>query len=78
MRKRESIRVENIEEPIQAPENIDLEEERESNDKRVALPEEQLKRKIISLFVHDRDAWKVEEVANSLQQPRQPVKNVME
>lgn len=66
MRKRESIRIENIEEPICAPENIDLEDEKDSYEKRVAWSEEQLKRSIFGLFVNEKEAWKVEEVANRL------------
>ena len=41
------------------------------------MPEELLKKNIIDLFAEKRN-WKVEEVASRLNQPRQPVKSMME
>ena len=81
LKMREVARVEDIQNPIAPPGNINLVTVSEENERRVALPEDQLKRLVINMFTTDKDAkeaWKVEEMAQRLDQPRQPVKKVMD
>ena len=78
---REVARVEDIQNPIAPPGNINLVTVSEENERRVALPEDQLKRLVINMFTTDKDAkeaWKVEEMTQRLDQPRQPVKKAMD
>ena len=50
LKMREVARVEDIETFIEPPGNINLASDSEEADRRVAMPEEQLKRQIINLF----------------------------
>ena len=81
LKMREVARVEDIQNPIAPPGNINLVTVSEENERRVALPEDQLKRLVINMFTTDKDAkeaWKVEEMTQRLDQPRQPVKKAMD
>ena len=70
LKMRDVARVEDISNPIAPPGNINLVSVSEENERRVALPEEQLKRLVINLFTTEKDSWKVEEMAQRLDQPR--------
>jgi hypothetical protein len=63
---RDVARVEDIQTFIEPPGNINLASDSEEADRRVAMPEEQLKRLIINLFQTEKDAWKIEEIAQRL------------
>jgi len=77
LKQRDAARVEDIVEFIEPPGNINLVSDSDEAERRVAYPEETLKRLVIELFTTEKDNWKVEEIASRLDQPRQPIKNVL-
>ena len=77
--KRKSAKVVEIKEPILPPKLISVEESArrtEPKEKRVSLVEEVLMRKLMSLF-KEQESWKVEEMANELDHPRDPIAKML-
>ena len=74
---RQKIVTEVIEEPIFPPGIIMLEDPREEpHQKRVSLPHEVLMKKVIQLF-NEKSSWKVEEIAEHLQHPKEPINKLL-
>lgn len=76
--RKQSIKIELIDTPIYAPPIIRLAEEKAVKDKRVAQSEDILQSRVLNLFRTEKLAWKVDEVSERLDQPKQPVKSMME
>ena len=54
-----------------------LEDPREEpHQKRVSLPHEVLMKKVIQLF-NEKSSWKVEEIAEHLQHPKEPINKLL-
>ena len=76
--KRPSAAVLQIEEVIVAPGMVHLEEEsHEPTQKRVSMTEEQLRSKVIRLFKQVKDEWKVDEIAQQLDHPKEPIARLL-
>ena len=75
--QRTSIVTEIIEEPIQAPGLIRLEELKdEPTQRRVSLTNAELIQQVMRLF-KDKSTWRVEELAETLNHPKEPINKLM-
>lgn len=76
--KRESIKIEEIDHVIMAPGLLRLGEEVEApREMRVSLTQERLLKEVTHLFQVVKDWWRVEEIANRLDHPKEPINRLL-